>query len=171
MERTTGVAISHRERLYRGRPRACPWSILSLSVILDTCPRLDRGASRFIGSKVFFYAGFRPRTTKFFCFGKRTQNHWRPGVSLRVPWPQSRLRGLRNFLRQAQDRRFAQTVLAPKIEVSGLGRSHARRRRKLALACFVSLDVRHVPMTGPCVSTFQTKGRLRYQDIRSNPKG
>ena len=35
-------------------------------------------------------AGFRPRTTRSFCFGKRTQNHWRPGVALRVPLPQSR---------------------------------------------------------------------------------
>ena len=35
-------------------------------------------------------AGFRPRTPRSFCFGKRTQNHWRPGVALRVPLPQSR---------------------------------------------------------------------------------
>ena len=31
---------------------------------------------------------------RLFCFGKRTQNHWRPGVALRVSWPQSRLLGL-----------------------------------------------------------------------------
>ena len=35
-------------------------------------------------------AGFRPRTTRSFCFGKRTQNHGRPGVALRVPLPRSR---------------------------------------------------------------------------------
>ena len=26
-------------------------------------------------------AGCRPRATRSFCFGKRTQNHWRPGVA------------------------------------------------------------------------------------------
>ncbi len=31
--------------------------------------------------------GFRPHTTRSFCFGKRTQNHWRPGVALRVSLP------------------------------------------------------------------------------------
>ena len=35
-------------------------------------------------------AGCRPRTARSFCFGKRTQNHWRPGVALRVPLPRSR---------------------------------------------------------------------------------
>ena len=35
-------------------------------------------------------AGFRPRTPRSFCFGKRTQNHGRPGAALRVPLPQSR---------------------------------------------------------------------------------
>ena len=35
-------------------------------------------------------AGFRPRTTRSFCFGKRTQNHGRPGVALRGPLPRSR---------------------------------------------------------------------------------
>ena len=35
-------------------------------------------------------AGFRPRAPRSFCFGKRTQNHGRPGVALRVPLPQSR---------------------------------------------------------------------------------
>ena len=72
---------------------------------------------------VFFHAGFRPRTTRSFCFGKRTQNHWRPGVAPRgclCPSPDCLGCGTR----------FAQTVLAPKIEFSGLGRSHARRRRR-----------------------------------------
>ena len=61
-------------------------------------------------------AGFRPRTTRSFCFGKRTQDHWRPGKTLRVPLPRSRLRGLRNSsLRQS----------SPQIEREG--RSHARK--------------------------------------------
>ena len=49
-------------------------------------------------------AGFRPRTARSFCFGKRTQNHWRPGVALRVPLPQSRSLGLRNSLRSDSPR-------------------------------------------------------------------
>ena len=49
-------------------------------------------------------AGFRPRTPRSFCFGKRTQNHGRPGVALRVPAPQSRLLGLRNSLRSDSPR-------------------------------------------------------------------
>ena len=68
-------------------------------------------------------AGFRPRTPRSFCFGKRTQNHWRPGVALRVPLPQSRLLGLRNSLRSDSPR--------PQIG-SGPGRSHARRRPEVA---------------------------------------
>ena len=35
-------------------------------------------------------AGFRPRTPRSFCFGKRTQNHGRPGVARWVPLPRSR---------------------------------------------------------------------------------
>ena len=50
------------------------------------------------------FAGVRPRTTRSFCFGKRTQNHWRPGAALRVPLPQSRLLGLRNSLRSNSPR-------------------------------------------------------------------
>ena len=69
-----------------------------------------------------FHAGFRPRTTRSFCFGKRPQNHWRPDVALRVPAPQSRLFGLRNSLRSDSPR--------PHIEFAGPGRSHARRRRE-----------------------------------------
>ena len=73
-----------------------------------------------------FYVGFRPHTTRSFCFGKRTQNHWRPGVALRVPLPQSRLLGLRNSLRSNSPRLG--------IEFSGPPRSHARRRRDEALS-------------------------------------
>ena len=39
------------------------------------------------------FAGFRPRTTRSFCFGKRTQNHGRRGVALRGPLPRSRMLG------------------------------------------------------------------------------
>ena len=51
-----------------------------------------------------FCAGCRPRTTRSFCFGKRTQNHSRPGVALRVPVPRSRWCGLRNSLRSDSPR-------------------------------------------------------------------
>ncbi len=49
-------------------------------------------------------AGFRPRTPRSFCFGKRTQNHGRPGGALRVPLPRSRRLGLRNSLRSDSPR-------------------------------------------------------------------
>ncbi len=77
-------------------------------------------------------AGFRPRTTRSFCFGKRTQNHWRPGVAPRgclCPGPGYVGCGTR----------CAQTVLAPKQD-SGPGRSHARRRRDKAFAVLVIPD-------------------------------
>ena len=38
----------------------------------------------------FDYASFDYAQDRSFCFGKRTQNHGRPGVALRVPLPQSR---------------------------------------------------------------------------------
>ena len=74
-------------------------SLLSPSVIpafpLLSCPTF------LIGNPVSLlcHAGCRPRATRSFCFGKRTQNHWRPGVALRVPAPRSRWCGLRNSLR------------------------------------------------------------------------
>ena len=34
-----------------------------------------------IGDPSLFYAGCRPRATRSFCFGKRTQNHFRPCAS------------------------------------------------------------------------------------------
>ena len=80
-----------------------------------------------------FYAGFRPRTTSSFCFGKRSQNHSRPGAALRVPLPQSRVFGLRNSLRSDSPR--------PQIELSGLRRSHARRRGDVACAILVIPDL------------------------------
>ena len=51
------------------------------------------------------FAGFRPRATRSFCFGKRTQNHFRPCVAPWVPLPQSRISGLRNSLRSNSSRR------------------------------------------------------------------
>ncbi len=54
------------------------------------------------------YAGFRPRATSHFCFGKSDQNHFRPcaapPIPLRsslsgVPPPPSRIGWLRNSLR------------------------------------------------------------------------
>ena len=37
------------------------------------------------------YAGFRPRATRHFCFGKSAQNHFRPCAALRVPGPLPRI--------------------------------------------------------------------------------
>ena len=33
-------------------------------------------------SRLVIFAGLRPRTTRSFCFGKRPQNHGRPGVAM-----------------------------------------------------------------------------------------
>ena len=77
--------------------------------------RDDRRRKGFAG----LLAGFRPRTPRSFCFGKRTQNHGRPGVALRGPLPRSRRLGLRNSLRSDSPRHQ---------QISGLRRSHARRR-------------------------------------------
>ncbi len=68
-------------------------------------------------------AGFRPHTTRSFCFGKRTQNQWRPGGAPK-----------RGCLCHGPcylgcGTRCAQTVLAPKMEGTGPGHSPARRRR------------------------------------------
>ncbi len=67
--------------------------------------------------------GFRPHTTRSFCFGKRTQNQWRPGVAPQrgclCPGPCGVGCGTR----------CAQTVLAPKMEGTGPGHSPARRRQ------------------------------------------
>ncbi len=49
-------------------------------------------------------AGFRPRTARSFCFGKRTQNQGRPGAALWGPLPRSRRLGLRNSLRSNSPR-------------------------------------------------------------------
>ncbi len=39
-----------------------------------------------------YNVGCRPHTTRSFCFGKRTQNHFRPCAALRVPPPPSRIK-------------------------------------------------------------------------------
>ncbi len=59
-------------------------------------------------------AGFRPRTTRFlrlgsgpaFCFGKRTQSHFRLCASLRGFSPPYRITWLRNSLRSDSARRM-----------------------------------------------------------------
>ena len=88
-----------------------------------------------------FPAGFRPRTTRFlrqaqdrlFCFCKRTQNHWRPCVALRVPLPQSRLLGLRNSLRSDSPRpqRRCGTGAQPRPQALGTGLCFFRYPRHL----------------------------------------
>ncbi len=73
--------------------------------------------------------GCRPHTTRSFCFGKRTQNQWRPGGAPQrgslCPGPWCVGCGTR----------CAQTVLAAKMEGTGPGHSPARRRQE---AAFVS---------------------------------
>ncbi len=67
--------------------------------------------------------GCRPHATRSFCFGKRTQNQWRPGGAPQrgclCPGPWCVGCGTR----------CAQTVLAPKMEGTGPGHSPARRRQ------------------------------------------
>ncbi len=79
-------------------------------------------------ASLVFHAGFRPRATRSFCFGKRTQNQWPPGGSL-CPGPCCVGCGTR----------YAQTVLASKMEGTGPGRSLASRRRDQAFPVFPSL--------------------------------
>jgi hypothetical protein len=55
-------------------------------VYIQTMVALDICSESLIYQREGF-AGFRPRATRSFCFGKRTQNHGRPGVALRVPLP------------------------------------------------------------------------------------
>ena len=116
-------------------------SFLGMTVpVFERCTR--RGAPAYVRWRKYEckggkkHAGFRPRTTRFFCFGKRTQNHWRPGVALRVPVPRSLLCGLRNSLRSDSPR--------PHIAFARPGRSHARRRHDVAAydaAAFLSWSV------------------------------
>ncbi len=65
------------------------------------------------------FAGFRPGTTRSFCFGKRTQNHFRPCASLRGSAPPYRITWLRNSLRSDSARR--------KVGFGTAARPHPRR--------------------------------------------
>jgi len=75
--------------------------------------------------------GFRPHTTRHFCFGKSAQNHFRPSAALqrmvekltilfRVPPPTPRIRWRENSLRSNSSRR--------KVD-SGLRLRRIQRRR------------------------------------------
>ena len=55
-------------------------------------------SQRGFDSNVPMYLVGAPRTTRRFCFGKSAQNHFRPGVALRVPSDARGLRRLRNSL-------------------------------------------------------------------------
>ena len=74
-----------------------------------------------------FLAGFRPRASSHFCSGKSDQNHFRPGVALRVPCDARGFRRLWNSLRGVDNHLSAQTVLAESPESAPL-LGHARRR-------------------------------------------
>ena len=89
-------------------------------------PRTTRGEGG-------IFAWLRPRATRSFCFGKRTQNHGRPSVALRVPLPRSRRFGLRNSLRSDSPRphiefgTWAQPRLeAPRIWRHGMARYNCK---------------------------------------------
>ena len=71
-------------------------------------------------------AGFRPRTTRHFCFGKSAQNHFRPGVALRAPAMLVDSGGCATRS-EVNSYLFAQTVLAESPESAPL-LGHARRR-------------------------------------------
>ena len=70
------------------------------------------------------FAGFRPRTARSFCFGKRTQNHGRPGAARWVPLPRSRNLGLRNSLRSNSPRPHIEfgTGAQPRPQAPGIWR-------------------------------------------------
>ncbi len=53
----------------------------------------------------YYFAGFRPRATRPFCFGKRAENHSRPCAALRVPSLPHQITWLRNSLRSNSARR------------------------------------------------------------------
>ncbi len=78
-----------------------------------------------------YLAGFRPRTTRSFCFGKRTQNHFRPcAASSRSLRHRTESRWLGNSLRSNSPRR----------EVDSVRRlCRARRREKMSLTLLPSL--------------------------------
>ena len=58
--------------------------------------------------------GFCPRTTRPFCFGKRTKNHFHLGVVFQIPCDSRKLRRLRNSLRSNSPRRISEVGCAPR---------------------------------------------------------
>ena len=112
-------------------------------------PRLDRGSRVF----TFFLRGFDPARRgsfdsaqdRLFCFGKRTQNHWRPGVAPRGAFVFLVILDICNrgssvfvffHVRKSKtlDSRSGSGMTARGCGVSGPGRGHARRCRELAFA-------------------------------------
>ena len=135
---------------------------------------------------------------RLFCYGKRTQSHWRPGVApmgafapVPIAWASFDFRRVAPY---AQDERIitprssvppparperngveskgAQTVLAAK-EISGPGRSHARRRREMAIAFLVILDRTTLdsrPRSGSGAGS-RKDDRKRKKDTGTGPTG
>jgi len=71
-----------------------------------------------------FYAGFRPRATRHFCFGKSAQNHVCPCAALRVPPPPSRIKMARELapLKQPRQRGRFGTEAPPRPTQEPKGR-------------------------------------------------
>ncbi len=79
--------------------------------------------SRCLGSPINYQnylAGFRPRATRPFCFGKRAENHSRPCAA-----PLGKLRHDTKLYGCAT--RFAQTVLAREVEFGAMAPPRPRR--------------------------------------------
>ena len=57
-------------------------SYMYLPILGPTSNRDVYGIPFTMASNALFYAGFRPRATSSFCFGKKSQNHFRPGSAL-----------------------------------------------------------------------------------------
>jgi len=66
--------------------------------------KFDGIVNRYAQSCTNNVCGVSPPPTRSFCFGKRTQNHFRPCAALRVPPPPLRIRWLRNSLRSNSPR-------------------------------------------------------------------
>ena len=84
-----------------------------------------------------FSCGVSPPHDEVLLFRQKDPKPLAPGRGPRVPLSQARLLGLRNSLRSDSPR--------PQVKFSGLGRSHARRRRDKAFAITVILDPRLDP--------------------------
>ncbi len=100
-------------------------------------------------------AGFRPRTTRFFCFGKRTQNHWRPCVAPKrgacAPVPGVWAAELASLRQSSPPYGRDGTGAQPRPEAPGGARTTAsscharldRASRVVGVPSFVSLGRRH----------------------------